>query len=146
MHTKKTWILIADGSIGKIYDYIYKDSQLNLMKEFSSKDAHLSSAELGSDKPGRSHDSMGGARHSIEPKMDIHKKEKINFIQHIADYLNHSENKKEFDQLFICAASETLGHLRKLLNKQVSSLVTKEINKDLSHSNKNDILEHIKLK
>ena len=143
MKTKKVWVLLANGATGKIYNYIFKDSELLIIKEFSSEDAHLHSSELGTGKPGRSQESIGGLRHSIEPKMDLHKKEKLNFIHLMADYVNHQVNEKSFDQLIICAAPETLGNLRKLIGKQAAALITKEINKDLTHHHKKEIIEHL---
>lgn len=143
MRAKKTWVLLANGAHGKIYNYVFKESQLLPIKEFSSESAHLHSSELGNGKPGRSQESIGGLRHSIEPKMDLHKKEKLNFINQMADYVNTQAIEKSFEQLIVCAAPECLGNLRKSLSKQASALITKEVNKDLTHEGNKEILEHI---
>ena len=140
---KHTWIIVANGSECKIFSTNNNGKTIKLLKGFYSADSHLQAVYLGTDKPGRIHESGSATRHAIEPKSDLHYKEKIKFSNLIANYLNKEIKTEKFSHLILIASPEFLGEIRKKLNKQIISIIMKEINKDLTHIKEEEILQHI---
>ena len=138
---KDTWVIAANSSECKIFSGNGDGKKLKLLKGFYSEDPHLQSVKLGNDRPGRVHESVTATRHAIEPKSDLHSKEKIKFSDLIADYLNKEAYKEEFYHLFLIASPEFLGRIRKKLNKTTSLTIVKEIDKDLTSAKNGKILE-----
>lgn len=143
MKSNKTWVIIANGSQAKIYYSNDRKHHIELIKEISSESAHLLSSELGRDKPGRVFESANSAKHSVEPKHDLHQLEKLKFIAQLASLINKSANSQEFQELVLICSQEVLGYIRVELSKLAHSMVTKEINKDLTHINVKEILSYI---
>lgn len=142
-HKKIIWIMVANGSVGKIFKN--NGSKLHIIQIFeaSSQEAHLHDRDIRIDRPGRVFESANSARHALEPKMDLHRQEKVIFAQHIASFLNKGTNTKKFDELILIASPEFLGDMRLALNKRAHELIRKEINKDLTHLKEKEILGYI---
>ena len=138
---KYTWIVVANGSGCKIFSGRNKRKGLRLIKGLYSATSHLKTTNLGTERPGRVQESGNPMRHSIEPKADLHHKEKIIFLDLIAIHLNKEASYSTFYQLILISSPEVLGVLRKKLNKNTSSLILKEINKDLTHAKEREIME-----
>ena len=137
----RTWVMVANGSECKIF--AAQLNQLQLLKGFYSENARSHSINLGTERPGRVHESSSSVRHAIEPKIGPQAKEKNNFSHLIADYLNDSVNIKKFKHLILVASPEFLGKVRKYLSKPAAAIVTKEINKDLVDAKEGEILKYI---
>ncbi len=142
---KDTWIIVANGSECKIFSANNHGKAIKLLKGFYSADSHLQAAYLGVDKPGRVHESGSATRHAIEPKTDLHDKEKTKFSDLIANYLNKEIKTEKFKHLILIASPEFLGEIRKKLSKNTISIIAKEINKDLTHLKEEEILQYILL-
>ncbi len=136
---KDTWIMVANGSECRIFSV--HDKTLKLLKRFYSTDSRLHAIDLGTGKPGRVHESVNATRHAIEPKTDLHYKEKIKFSKLIANYLNKERSREKFDHLILITSPEFLGETRKNLDKNTISIITKEVNKDLTHAKNEEIME-----
>jgi protein required for attachment to host cells len=138
---KDSWIMVANGSECKIFSTNNNGKAIKLLQGFYSADSHLQTAYLGTDKPGRVHESSSATRHTIEPKADLHDKEKTKFSNLIANYLNKEMKTEKFKHLILIASPEFLGEIRKKLGKQTILMITREINKDLTHASDAKILE-----
>ncbi len=138
---KDTWIVVANGSECKIFFTDNNGKTIKLLKGFYSADSHLQAAYLGADKPRRVHESNSAARHAIEPKADLHDKEKTKFSNLIVNCLNSGTKTEKFKHLILIASPEFLGEIRKKISKQTALMITREINKDLTHANDAKILE-----
>ena len=137
----QTWVVVANGSECKIFSIENRKTGLKLLKEFYSTSAHLKSVKLGTDRPGRVHESNNATRHAIEPKSNLHYKEKTKFSNLIANYLNKAAVQIHFHHLIVTASPEFLGELRKKLSKNTNLLIAREVNKDLIHLQEKNILE-----
>ena len=140
---KNIWIMVANGSVGKIFQSNGSKLHIELLQEISSEAAHLRTHELGDNKPGRTFGGANSARHAMEPRTDPHRKEKTRFAHHIASLLNEGASTHKFDELVLAASPEFLGDIRTELNKHAHELVKKEINKDLTHLKEEEILSYI---
>jgi protein required for attachment to host cells len=87
--------------------------------------------DLTSDAPGRVHDRLGSARHSMEPDTGVKEEQRRRFVKEIVQRLETGRLKSEFDQLVLLAAPAVLGVVRKTLPGELQKTVIREIPKDV---------------
>ncbi len=124
-----TWILIADGSRAKIFEAAGKGK---ILQKSELSTPHPPSRDLASDRPGRTFDSMGDARHAKQPPTDPHDKAEADFLRSLVKQLEVSQQKKEFDKLVVVAAPRALGTLRGFFPGHLTNSVAREIAHDLT--------------
>lgn len=139
MKPTKTWVLVADATRAKIYENNGPGRGLREMSDLSLEEGIARTRELGTDRPGRTHDRFGKGRHALAPKADWHMQAKQEFADGLGEYLSAECLKKSYDRLVLVAPPRTLGHLRNALSTQAANLVTAEINKDLTGLQQRDI-------
>jgi protein required for attachment to host cells len=126
-------ILVADQAEAIFYDAAALDAVPREVARISNPAAHLHDRDLMSDRPGRSYESFGGARHAIERENDPRQREAERFARRIARRLDESRRKDEFERLLVVAGPQFLGLLRAVMSKPTRARVVHEINKDLVH-------------
>lgn len=143
---KKTWIMVADAATSRTFLHDRPGQGMTLLDDglFENPAAHGHTRDLGTDKPGRSFDSAGGARHAQEPRTDLHRQAKANFAKRLADYIEHGAAQKKFERLVLVAPPQMLGDLRAALGKQSARLVTDTLDKDLTKSPPAEIADHLR--
>lgn len=87
--------------------------------------------DQGSERPGRTHESVGTRRSSHE-QTDFHQLDEIQFAVESADMLKREVLAHHIDCLLVVAAPRTLGELRKHLHTEVERRVIGEISKDVA--------------
>jgi len=143
---QKTWVLIADGARARILDHAGPGAPLEPVLEEAGSKSRLPTRELGSDKPGRTQESIGdGNRHAMAPRVDWHAFEKHLFAKEVAKILDQGAQDNAFDRLVLVAPPKTLGELRSLLGKATQARVSAEINKDLTGVPLHDLPVHLDL-
>ncbi|MGB1547872.1 MAG: host attachment protein [Alphaproteobacteria bacterium] len=141
---QKTWILIADGARARILHHVTGEESLEPVLEEADLKSRQHTRELGTDKPGRTHESIAdGSRHAMAPRVDWHEFEKHLFAKEVAKILNHATQEHAFDRLVLVAPPKILGELRNLLDKTTQAHVTAEINKDLTGVPLHDLPVHL---
>ena len=125
----RQWIIAADSVNARIFSCENRNSPLQEIDDLTHPAGRMKAGELESDKPGRSFDSGGQGRHSMEPEHTRKDKESRVFVEQISDYL--SEHQNEYDELIFICPPRFLGILRKHLDKTVSNKVIREIDKDV---------------
>jgi len=130
---KRVWILLADATRARVFTCGGEDEGIRAVEdgEIENTELHRHTRDAGSDRPGRSYESVGGARHAQEPRVDLHRQEKERFARKIADYLASNAQSNRFDELILVAPPQFLGELRDGLDKQTASRVIREVAKDL---------------
>ena len=123
----KTWILIADGSGGRIFENTGPGRGLEPVED-RSWTAPLE-ADFA-DQPGRSFTTHGSARHKMEVHAGHHEPADV-LAKDIMEELLQARRKNLFERLILCAPPAMLGRLRKQLPDQLKADVTAEIAKDL---------------
>jgi protein required for attachment to host cells len=107
-------------------------------------DAELApSREIGTDRPGRSFDSVGSARHAMESPSDPHREQKRQFARRIADALEARQAAKSFDRLVVVAPAVTMGDLRAVLPDKVKAAVSAEVVADLTNTPVSELPAHL---
>jgi protein required for attachment to host cells len=138
-----TWIVIADGARARVVRQARTGAPLEPVpgQEFINPQTGPT-RELGTDKPGRSIDSMGGGRSSME-NVDWHRFEKKRFAHAVAEHLELAAEGDSFQKLVLVAPPETLGEMRSKLGKHANAKIYAEIAKDLTAVGVADLASHL---
>lgn len=143
MKPQRTWILVADGGGARIFESVGQGRGVHLVSGTESRVDNPASHELGQERPGRVYESVGTARHAVEPKRDPHRALEALFANQLATMLANYSANNSFDRLVIVAPPAMLGELRKDIKPALREKVIAEIDKDLSKVPSNEIAAHI---
>ena len=137
-----TWILVADGARARIFQNGGPGKGLHpaLPEEF--RKAVPKTGEMGTDRPGRGHESATAARHAVETT-DWHRFEKEKFAKEMAGILDQAGASGTYDRLILVAPPKTLGDLRNALSPITRKKVTGEIDKDLTAVTQGELPDHL---
>jgi protein required for attachment to host cells len=102
-----------------------------LTDTLTNEEGAAHSRDLVSDAPGRVHDRMGSARHSMEPDTGVKEESRRRFVKQMVERLESAHLRGEFDRLVLLAAPAVLGVIRKTLTSNLTKAVIKEIPKDV---------------
>lgn len=138
-----TWILVADGARARILKNEGPGKGLQAAVEEEFHRPVPKASEIGADRPGRSRDSTGGARHALDNPVDWHRFEKEKFAKEIAKILDQANNAGAFDRLILVAPPKTLGDLRGALGAGTRKRITGELDKDLTQLTLGELPEHL---
>lgn len=138
-----TWVLVADGAHARIFNAETATSALIEIESNIHPEAQLREQELTSDLPGRQAGGATGSHHSVGGKTDPKESEAIKFSRDLCRHLEAEYNAQKFRQLIVVAAPSFLGHLRAEMNKNVSKVVTLEIDKDIVEQDAVSIRGHL---
>ncbi len=141
--TKRTWILVADGARALVVLNEGPGKGLKTVPGREIKIDNPPTRDLGTDRPGRSQESVGGARHAMEPRIDWHEQRKEEFARAIAQKLDEDAAGGRFDRLVLVAPPATLGRIRAALKPATRKRVEGEINKDLTHVPVDQLAGHL---
>ena len=133
MQHRKTWFVIADGGRAR---FVQKDGDgggYGAQREFVSVDIHNRTRDLGTDRPGRGHESGNAAHHAVEPRVDLHQAEKQRFIAEVAASLNAASAEGAFGRLVLIAPAHALADLKAGLDAATAAKVAGELQKDLTN-------------
>jgi len=137
-----TWVVVCDGRktivLENIGDERYPD--LRTRSALEAEDAPTSA--LGTDRPGRVHQSVGSARSGVE-QTDWHDRDEQEFLKALAARLDKAVLAKEVGHLVIVAPPRALGVLRKAFSQHVTSAIVAEIDKDLTGAPVSEIEKHL---
>ncbi|MDI4665935.1 host attachment protein [Xanthobacter autotrophicus] len=127
-------ILLADAGIAPA-------PKLSVVESFA--EPHSGTAELGTDRPGRVHESATTARSAVE-ETDLHAQAEAAFLGRLAERLGVLVAAGTVPQrILLVAPPKALGTLRDALSAKVKGLVDGEIPKDLVKLPVDEIGRHI---
>ncbi len=139
----KLWVVVAESSRARIFSVVNRISPLNEIDDMVNPAARSHDRDLTSDLPGRSFDSTGHGRHSIEPSVDPKKNEVIVFARKVSERLGSARKAGQFDELILICSPEFLGLLRQNLDDVLKKHVTRTINKNLVQKDEAQIREYL---
>ncbi len=143
MKAVRTWILIANGTQARTVSHIGIGHGFQDIEGMVFTDENAKTGDINSDRPGRTFDSSGSGRHSMEAPTDPQRHKKHNFAGFLAQQVKEKFQQSAFDRLIIAAAPAMLGDIRKALPKEVNSIVSAELAKDLCHIANSELDEHL---
>jgi protein required for attachment to host cells len=136
-------IVVADQAEAIFYDTGALQVRPKEVARISDPLAHQHNRDFSSDRPGRSYESVGGARHAIARENDPRSLEAVRFAKRVARRLDTARRAGEFDELIVVAGPQFLGLMRAELSNPTRARVVHEIHKDLVHGSVEDLRRHL---
>jgi protein required for attachment to host cells len=124
------WIVVCDGRKALILENVGDLLFPNLHTKEVREHADSSTGAQGSDAPGRVHQSMGGARSSVE-QTNWHDESERAFLKALADRLDVAVTTGETTALTMVASPRALGMIRADYSAAVRKALHGELDKDL---------------
>jgi len=134
-----TWILVADEFRARLFEAQAKDGKLEEIDDITYPEGRMQDGEMTRDRLPRVHESVGGARHAIEPHTSIRDKVHLKFARELAERLEHGRVNHAYEELVLVAGPRFLGLLRSTIGHEVSKLLVKSIGKDITRSKPEEI-------
>ncbi|UVW29289.1 host attachment protein [Massilia sp. H6] len=157
-----TWILSANAGRARFFAESDPAKPLQEIKDMISSGAQMRTQDTETDKLGPT--AAAGSRHSIgghegagmahnakagapnklyQPAQTPAQHQAELFARDVSDYLLKAHQDGSYQQLIIAASPEFLGTLRQHMDAQVKGLIKSEFNKDYTHSNAQELREHL---
>ena len=135
--------VIADGGHARFVTPA-GDNALHTTEAMDAPHVHSKSHDLGSDRPGRTHESATTARHAIAPRHDPHELEKVQFAHVVGEKLNQQSAAGAFNELVVVAPSHVLAAIMGMLDKATEAKVAGTLDKDLVKVPDHELYPHLK--
>jgi protein required for attachment to host cells len=144
------WVVICDGRKA-LFTVNEGDAQYLNLKVTGEQEAPSSATrDLGSDRPGRVQQSMGGngaghggSRSSVA-QTDWHDQAEHEFLRTVADKINRATEAHEVKGLVVAAPPRALGVLKPLLSAAVHAVLHGTFDKDYVKMPLYEIEKHLK--
>jgi protein required for attachment to host cells len=136
------WVVVCDGRKALILENIGDAEYPDLRTRDVDKQEHPPTSDLGTDRPGRSHQSVGSHRSAME-ETDWHEQAEDEFLADLVRRLDSALLSKEVKDLVIVAPPRALGALRKTYSTHIQSALIAEIDKDLTTMPVDQIEKHL---
>lgn len=136
------WVVVCDGAKALFLTNLGTPvaPRLGVLETVTGETA--TTADLGTDRPGRSFQSYGTARSAVE-QTDWHDAAERDFLAGVAARLAKAAEHREVAEIVLVAPPRALGALREMLAPQVRDMVAGEMAKDLVKLPVKDIERHI---
>ena len=136
-------IVVADQAEAIFYDLSSLQARPTEVARMSDPAAHLHDRDFSSDRPGRTYESVGGARHALERENDPRHRAAVKFARDIAARLDREQRNRDYEQLIVVAGAPFRGLVRAELSAETQARVVHEVPKDLVHSPLEVLREHL---
>ncbi len=127
-----TWIVVANSATARVFQ-IEKNGSIKEVETLVHAQSRLHGRDLTSDRPGRTHESVGFGRSPLEQPTSPKEVEFALFAKLVAEYLHNSQKEDKFQKLHLSAGPHFLGLLRQEILPIVADTIQSEIDKDLTN-------------
>ena len=133
-------IVVFDGRVARFFK---GDASAGLkpVSEMHSE-LHRFARDSGSDKGGRRFSPT--SRHAIEPKHDLHKEEKHDFVVKLVKTLTTAYDQGAFKRLIVVAPERSLGEFRKVASERLMKLVVAQVPNELTRCSDHELTERLR--
>ena len=136
-------IVVADQAEAIFYDLSSLQARPTEVARIADPAAHLHDRDFSSDRPGRSYESFGKARHAIAGENHPRHREAVKFAKEIAGKLDLDWRNKEYEQLIVVAGAPFRSLMHTELSADTTACIVHEVPKDLVHSSVEVLREHL---
>lgn len=144
MPHETTWVVVADGARARILEALGVGAGLRQIENGVMAGSRELASEIGSDRPGRSYESVGGQHHAVEPHTPVRESLERAFIEAVIDRLVEAKKGGQFDRLVFAAAPHALGTFRALAPAALQQKVVGTLDKDLTREPNEAIAEAVR--
>lgn len=120
---KPTWILVADGSRGRLFEKAHADAKLQALQAWVHPPSRLRAESLAYDQLGRASKGHAGSV-SFGPRNSLKQREHQKFAQELARCLADGVSAGRCGELVLIASNSMLGSIRQHLTVQASKRVS----------------------
>jgi protein required for attachment to host cells len=124
------WVVVCDGKKALVLENVGDTKILNLKAREVHQQPDPKTREQGTDKPGRSINSIDSRRSAME-QTDWHDQEEERFLQRLASRLDAEVNAGNAKSVIMVAPPRALGVLRQAYSQNLRNVLRAEIDKDL---------------
>jgi len=138
----KEWVVVCDGSKALVLENAgdIKFPNLKTIEVFEQKSAKTH--ELGTDAPGRAHQSAGYSRSAME-QTDWHSQTEEAFLLKVVEYLEAAVAAGRVKSLVMVAPPRALGLIRPVWSQGLRTVIRDEVDKDLVKLPVREIERHL---
>ena len=136
------WVVVCDGAKALILENAgdLKFPNLKTLEVFEQKDPPT--RELGTEKPGRSHSSVGHGRSAYQ-QTDWHDQAETAFLTQLVQHLDAAVTAGKAKSLIVVAPPRALGVLRPAYTTALKNAVRAELDKDFVKLPVHEIEKHL---
>jgi protein required for attachment to host cells len=127
-----TWILVADGARARLFESSAIEAPLAEVECFTNPEGRATARRMTTARLPRVHESVGPARHAIEPHTTPRDKIADRFAKALADTLERGRSGRRYDRLVLVAPPRFLGTLHAHLGANLREQVAGEIRRNLT--------------
>ncbi|MDP3651869.1 MAG: host attachment protein [Rhodoferax sp.] len=141
-----TYVLIADAHRARCYERQLPGHVLVEVADFVFPQTRSSAETDAGDWTGPADKGHGRTAHAgtqFEPRTEVPDKERANFAQQLATYLNAAVAEQRCHALALIATSPMLGDLKPLLAPAASKALRRTVAKDLTHYTGPELYERV---
>lgn len=138
------WILVCDAARARLFEPSGRNGAWKELACFANPELRLPPAMRGRGRTvPRTQESVGAARHVIEPRESIKAHSARLFAQHLATHLREAHAQGRYLRLFVTAPPRFLGQLCKALGDPFGVGLTGTLAKDLVDLPAQELLQRI---
>lgn len=137
------WILVAHRGGARVFENKGPGKGLNLLHDIPHPAGRLKNKDIGADKPGRSFDSCGQARHALSSEQEATAHVAEQFAKQLCTMLDDGRHQQRYGKLVLVAEPRFLGNLRAALSPPTAAMVTASVDKDLGGVDTHNMPKHL---
>lgn len=138
----KSWVIVCDGAKALFLRNDGDAGLVNLTVVEHQSQPDEATRDLGSDRPGRVHQSHGASRSAME-ETDWHEQAEAEFLKGVANKVEKLVESREIEAMILIAPPKALGILRAELASLPEGIIRAEIDKDLVKLTVSEIEKHL---
>lgn len=136
------WVVVCDGGKALVLQNAGSRNAPSLKTKEVYEHADAKTSELGTDRPGRAHSSVGHGRSAME-QTDWHDQEEQKFLVKLAARLDKAVLGGETPSLIVVAPPRAIGVLRRAYTSHVRQAIRAEVEKDYVKMPLDEIERHL---
>jgi protein required for attachment to host cells len=136
------WVVVCDGKKALLLENLGDTKVLKLKTREVHEQPDAKTSDQGTDKPGRSVNSIDSRRSAME-QTDWHVQEEERFLQRLASRLDAEVNAGNAKSVIMVAPPRALGVLRQAYSQNLRNVLRAEIDKDLVKMPVDQIEKHL---
>lgn len=139
-----TWIVVADHQRARVLMNGGPGRGLQPVAGMDLQTRVKAGRDIVTDRPGRSFESRGGARHAVQPRIDPHRQAAERFVMTVVKSLAAANRNGDYDRLVLIAPPRALGEFRRHLPASVRKKLIGEVSEDLTKAPTAALSRHVR--
>jgi len=138
-----TWVVVADSSNCRIYEFSKSPRKLHLIKEILHPDILLKDSDYMSDKQGNFRHGGGSGHGTFLANADPKKTKIQQFSKEIASLLEHDRKTNAFEHLILISPPHMNGLIQQQFSKHLKRFLDLSIGKSATHLKSPQLIDFV---